>query len=189
MKCINFVKNSVYFGLILITISCKNNKNNKLQLQDSAIGSNNESQKDSIKSGELKSKDTIPDFLSYKPKERSFGNLQNVNRTDSAGPYVFWNYFSDSMSFQLIFNPRNIPKKEVNFSSFEKVYSQNNYGDFVIFSFSYPRPDPDMAMDYHADNTPYPVIVKSYIYKNSKWQFISQRLARNLAELGQMKID
>jgi len=42
--------------------------------------------------------------------------------------------------------------------------------------------------DYHKDNTPYPVVVKSYVLRNEFWILVSSCVAKNLTELSECKI-
>ena len=44
-------------------------------------------------------------------EESWFGNLQGVQVSDSSGPYVFKQFISDTLSFQLIFYPKRFKKK------------------------------------------------------------------------------
>ncbi len=121
-------------------------------------------------------------------KESFMGNLQGVKKSDSAGPYVIREFISDTLSFDLIFFPKNVNKNAVDFGGFDKD-SVNNYHDYVCFAFVYPMKyvEPTIA-NYHSDNTPYPVSVKSYVKRGNTWVFISQQKVRNLAQLSSYKI-
>ena len=179
----------LYTCIAFIFSACLNNTNRKIALKDSAFNKKIEGYNDSNSTIKSMPSDSVPDFLSFKMKERSFGIFQNIDRTDSAGPYVHWKYYSDTLSFELIFYPKNISKKLVEFSSFERKYGQNNYVDFNCFAFVYPMIDPEKDGDYHADNTPYPVTVKAYFRKNGLWNFVSSREVKNMTELSKYRVD
>jgi hypothetical protein len=99
-----------------------------------------------------------PDFLALSKTVTSAykGNLAGVDVSDSSGPFVIKEFFSDTLSFRMIFYPRNGQKDSVDFGSIARA-ADNNYQDYICFCFVYPMKDPEKMKDYHADNVSYPV--------------------------------
>ena len=132
----------------------------------------------------------IPDFLiiSKKAKEATMGYLQGVEKNDSSGPYIVREFISDTLSFDLIFFPKNMNKSFVDFEAIKNAET-NDYKDFLCFAFLYTiKTSNNSGKGYHEDNTPYPVVVKSYVKKTSGWEFYSQQEINNLTELSHYEI-
>ncbi|PZR07017.1 MAG: hypothetical protein DI539_24185, partial [Flavobacterium psychrophilum] len=132
----------------------------------------------------------IPDYLALSKNENtesSRGFLQGVNTSDSAGPYIVTDYYSDSLSFQLLYVSRAYEKEAITFDSIQKA-ELNGYKDFVCYTFVYPMLAPDKMKDYHNDNVTYPVNVKCYVRKVNGWKFLSESKVNDLRELSQYKI-
>jgi hypothetical protein len=131
----------------------------------------------------------MSDFLTLVGNSMEAGkySLQGVTYSDSAGPYVIKQFYSDSLDFDLLFYPKNGDKKVVDFDAVRKGKS-NGYKDFICFAFVYPMQNPDSMQDYHADNTTYPVLVKAYARKSTTWNFIAQSKVNSLSEMSEFKI-
>jgi len=134
---------------------------------------------------------TLPDFLelSKNSGEVMFGFLQGVNKTDSSGPYVRRIFISDTLTFELIFYPKNSRKGDVDLSLFRTKYEKEGFKDFTCFAFIYPIPDRDSVKDYHADNTHYPIEIMSYVLMDNRWAFLSKGVAQDLAGLSRYQIE
>lgn len=131
----------------------------------------------------------VPDFLLLaKGTSTTYqGFLQGVNRNDSSGPYLFREYFGDTLSFQIIFIPKSGDKQHSNFDSL-KVAETNNYADFNYVVFIYPMHDPDKSKDFHASNEKYPVEIKTFVKRATRWEFLSESKVNNLTEMSRYKI-
>lgn len=195
---INTLKNNIMRNIFFVIVSfiivegCANPENSNNIVKKDTVEQNS-SQSNESKSIE-KSKDksnleAAPDFLALsKNIDIAYqGYLQGVSKNDSSGPYFFKEYFSDTLSFQLIYFPKNKNRKNVNYDSI-KIAEANNYQDYICFAFVYLMLDPDKMKDYHADNVIYPVNVKTYVRKANNWEFLSQSKVKNLRELSQYEI-
>jgi hypothetical protein len=131
----------------------------------------------------------VPDFLSLaKGAATTYqGFLQGVDRNDSSGPYLFREYFGDTLSFQIIFIPISGDKQHSNFDSL-KVSEANNYANFKCFAFIYPMHDPDKSKDFHASNEKYPVEIRTFVKRGARWEFLSESKVNNLTEMSRYKI-
>lgn len=131
----------------------------------------------------------VPDFLALSKNENAAYNgfLQGVDRSDSSGPYIYSEYFSDSLSFQLFFVPKYQEKDIITFDSIRRA-ATSGYRDYFCLAFVYPMQDPDKMEDYHADNVVYPVNVKCYVRKDRIWEFLSESQVIDLTDLSQFKI-
>src|SRR5450631_2142157 len=67
----------------------------------------------------------IPDFLNLLKNSTEGGkfSLQGVSHSDSTGPYILEQFFSDSLDFDLLFYPKNGDKNAVDFDAIEKAKS------------------------------------------------------------------
>lgn len=193
LKYLNSTMKNIFCFLVTLTIifSCTNVNDKNSKDKNTLKKETNKVSVDSINISNTIPKNVIPDFLilSQEATEESFGNLQGVKMSDSAGPYMMRDYVNDSISFTLIFYPKSVEKGKVDFSQIKMKYMQNNYKDFYCFAFVFPFPDPEKVKDYHADNTPYPINVKSYFRQKGSWNFISSRVAKNLTELSTYEIE
>lgn len=115
------------------------------------------------------------------------GFLQGVSKNDSSGPYIFKEYYSDTLSFQLIFFPKNMDKGSVSFDSIKKAEA-NNYQDYICFAFTYPMQDPDKMKNYHGINIIFPVSVKAFVKKDEDWKLLSESKVYNLTQLSRYEI-
>jgi hypothetical protein len=132
----------------------------------------------------------IPDFLAMirgEDVEGGRGYLGGVNHTDSSGPYVSFESYNDTLSFELIFYPKKLPRDSVQSETVNND-AANGYPNFICFAFVYPIPNPYKAADYHADNTPYPVTVKVFVRKNKTWKYLSQSKVGDLKALREYQI-
>ena len=125
--------------------------------------------------------------LSKNSAESYFGYLAGVEKSDSSGPYVIRQYFSDTLSFQLLFYPKKLEKGQVGFENVEQD-ATNKYENFECFAFVYRITEPSKMKNYHEDNATYPLVVKSYIRKSRSWKFIAKFEVNNLTELSNSKI-
>lgn len=134
--------------------------------------------------------DSIPDFIELsKEATISNGAFQDIPLTDSAGPYTFKECYGDIIDFELVIVDKDRTSDEESFFKISKAYD-SRYKGYKCFAFIYPMADPETADNYHADNTPYPVLVKAYHRdSNNVWNYIGQQTASNLAELSQYKVD
>lgn len=176
---------SCYLFVIVVFPNCTGTQKEKLN-SDSIV---NRILTDSEKAIPYRALETAHiDFfkLANETKEVVRGWLQEVNFNDSSGPYVRKEFISDSLSFELIFFPRTIPKDSVTFKMVDTA-GKNNYKDFYCFSFVFPM-NAQTIENYHEDNTPYPVKVKSYILINGEWKLLSTSTANNLKELSSTEI-
>ncbi len=171
--------------LIVPGWGCGNDNSGNLKAKDSPVATSQ--QEDSsrlVKAGKM------PDFLTLSKNENtesSKGFLQGVNTSDSSGPYIFTEYYSDSLSFQLIYVSRSYEKDAITFDSIQKAEG-NDYRDFICYTFVYPMQNPDKMEDYHKDNVTYPVNVKCYVRKMKNWELLSESKVNDLRELSQYKI-
>lgn len=176
----------ILFGLILLILlyGCSDIDSGKINTNDdSRVNSKQE------ENNQNTSLLNIPDFLELSKKQTNEykGNLQGVNKSDSSGPYIFNEYYGDTLSFQLFYLPKYVEKSIINFDSIKKA-KDNDYRDFILIVFAYPMQNPDKMEDYHEDNVMYPVNVKYYARKNEKWQYISEQTVKDLTELSQFQI-
>ena len=133
-------------------------------------------------------RDTIPDFLQLGKRGQTVQYwFQGVGKSDSSGPYTASEFFSDTLSFELVYYPRNGDKTAVDASTVAKA-AANNYTDLICFVFVYPMQDPDKMKDEHADNVNYPVQVKAYVRKGDHWELKSLGVAQDLTALSRFKI-
>jgi hypothetical protein len=188
------MKNSGRLVIILIFIvSCSNKRNDGGVPKDSISQEINatDTGKSKIRNTTSVSFNNNPDFLeiSKHSTESYIGYLQGVEKSDSSGPFYMREFISDSLSFDLIFFPKNLNKGAVDFVTIKEA-SVSDYRDFVCFAFVYPMKDVEIGdANYHSDNTPYPVLVKSYIKKEGGWILVSEQKAKNLADLSQYEVN
>ena len=182
------MKYSIYPILILILYSCTNHRAN-VDTKDSSVQPISDTNENKYTVANRNDSKAIPDFLAIANtvKNASRVYLQGVEKSDSSGPYVIKEFVGDTLSFDLIFYPKNGNKSDVTFEGI-KGARMNDYHDFYCFVFVYPMKDPDKMKDYHADNAVYPVVVNSYVRKENSWTFLSQAKARNLSELSEYEI-
>ena len=131
----------------------------------------------------------IPDFLDLVKNNTEKGRmwLQGVEKSDSTGPYVIEEFFSDTLNFRLLYYPRDGNKAAVDFNTVANG-KKNNFKDFICFAFVYPMKNPNTMEDEHAENTKYPVTVKAYVRKETVWNFSSESKVNSLKELSQFEI-
>jgi hypothetical protein len=177
---IMFMNNIFCAVLLVLLISCSNTNN---------------SSHDNVNSVSKQEKDTsaeifhgIPDFLKLvDAKSIGFrGNLQGVENTDSAGPYVCKEYFSDTLSFRLVYVPKYLKKNDITFDSIANA-KNNDFEDYVLVSFVYPMKHPDYV-GKGDDQIKYPLTVKTYVRKGNKWELVSKSRVNDLTELSQYQI-
>jgi hypothetical protein len=157
-----------YSMLLLMIVGCTNNSTENKAMQDSVSRElpkidNNKIQ---TNSKDITIRSNPPDFLeiSKKAKESFIGYLQGVEKSDSSGPFVIREYISDTLSFALIFSPKQVEKSAVDFKAIRKA-AANNYDDYLCLAFVYPMKNVDPAnKDYHVDTTPYPISIESYLF-------------------------
>src|SRR5690349_3531420 len=96
------------FALLVLSYSCSNSD---IASHDAVSSKSNQKTDTAIYN--------VPDFLKLvNTKSLGFrGYFQGVGDTDSAGPYVFNEYFSDTLSFRLVYVPLQLDKKDVTFDS------------------------------------------------------------------------
>lgn len=131
-----------------------------------------------------------PDFFTLikDGKASYWGYLQGVEKSDSSGPYFMSEYFSDTLSFELFYVPEDLSRRDkISFDSIE-VARANDFQGYNCYAFVYPMVDPDKAEDYHADNTPYPVVVYSYYREKGSWKELDAATANDLTELSQIRM-
>ena len=134
-------------------------------------------------------RDSTPHFLdlSEHSKESYLGYLAGVEKIDSSGPYIIREYISDTLTFDLVFVPKNGNKLSANFDSL-RIDKSNNYQNYICIAFVFAMNDPFKMKDYHADNVKYPANVKSYLKEQNHWRFLSESKAKNITALSQYEI-
>jgi hypothetical protein len=133
------------------------------------------------------SKKEIPDFLALSRKvvEASKSYLAGVPNSDSSGPYVIKEYYSDTLSFRILLVLKNRPNSSVEITSLDS--SPNDYQDFIAYAFVYPMLNPD-KIGYHDSNVRYPVTVKTYFRNERTWKFLDSALVKNQIEFGRFEV-
>lgn len=178
--------NRIFFGLIFLRLlyGCSDIDSNKISTKDSSGVNSHQPGNNNIVNHSK-----IPDFLGLSNNQTTEykGYLQGVNKNDSSGPYIFKEYYSDSVSFQLFYLPKHQQKSIVTFDSIKKA-KDNDYRDYTLIAFVYPMQDPEKAEDYHEDNVKYPVSVKCYAKREKNWEYVSEQIVRDLTEFSQFQI-
>ena len=171
----------ILFALVLMSLlyGCSDGETGKTVSKDSAAV--NSSQAESNQPGNT----GAPDFLglSTNTSKEYKGYLQGVKNSDSSGPYVYKEYYSDTLSFKLFYVPKTQEKSTVTFDSIKKA-KENDFADYVLVGFVFPMQDPDVTND----NVKYPVSVKSYVRKEKNWRYLSEQTVKDLTELTQFQI-
>ena len=146
------------------------------------------SKSDALPLSKENNSNNIPDFLKLLDIKSTgyLGYLQGVEKNDSSGPYVFHEYYSDTLSFQLIYIHKSQKKNDISFNSI-RTDRKNNYEDFILFAFVYPIKDPD-RIENDDERMKFPLNVKCYIRMEKNWQFYSKETSQNLTELSQFQI-
>jgi hypothetical protein len=174
-----------FFIFFAFLFSCKSD------LKSSNSKTNQNTKLDSITKDlkEKKSNTSFQNFLeiSKNVKEIELGFFQGVEKSEASGPFVFKDYFSDSLNFRIVFYPKNHDKYSVNFKKIGEA-GINNYKDFICFVFVYSKQKSLNMKDYHEDKISYPVSINSYIRKEINWQFINKGVAQNLSDLSKYEI-
>lgn len=117
----------------------------------------------------------VPDFLALsKNKTRYKGYLQGVPMSDSSGPYIFSEYYSDTLSFRLFYLPKHQDKR--------------TGGDSLLMAFVLPMQDPDKMEDYHDDPVTYPVQVRCYARKDKVWRYVANETVNDITGLSMFQI-
>ncbi len=112
------------------------------------------------------------------------GYLGGNRKNDLAGPFVKIEYYSDTLSFDLVFYPKNRPKSSVELASIDSA-AANGYRDYICFGFVYPMEDPDL----HQDNISFPLTIKAYVRKDDHWEYRSKASAKDFAQLSGFEIN
>ncbi len=134
-------------------------------------------------------KPPCPDFIALSKHSSTTiqAYLEGVENSDSNGPYVETDYYSDTLDFSLIYYPRNGNKKRVELDSVTQD-AATGFHNFVLFAFVYPMKDPVKMKDLHADNITYPLNVKAYYRRDTQWAYLSQDTVATLNELTEYQI-
>ncbi len=187
------IRNLVIVVFFIFLNSCNDyiNPNNGIR-KDGLHKNKNSLSSDTLEDIVIKDKNKVVsnfDFLgiSKKNREANIGFLQGVAKSDSSGPYIIKDIITDTLSFRLLFYPKNDDKSLVNFSNFKRA-EDNNYQDYICFAFVYVMVDPYKMKDYHADNVRYPIIVKSFVRKKNDWDFVNSSKIQNQSELSKFEI-
>ena len=179
------MKTILFFVLAAMLCSCSNDGSSKSNLSDDNL-KNKSNLNDSPNNNIINS--DIPEFLKL-IDDKSVGArtyLQGVERNDSAGPYISYNHYDDSLSFQLFYVPKNLNKSAITFDS---VYTsrENDFKDYLLVSFVYPMKNSDV-LPHGEDEVKYPLHISTYVRNDGIWKFVSESTANNLTELSRYQM-
>lgn len=131
----------------------------------------------------------VPDFykLSKNTQETYIGYFQGIEKNDSSAPYIFKDYFSDSLNFRITFCPKNNDKRLYDLEFINKA-EENDYQQYSTFVFVYFFKKSTKILKYQDDPIKYPVKVTAYLRKNKSWQILNSYNAINLSELSEFEL-
>ncbi len=179
------IRFSLLLAISLTFQKCSEQGSSSLNLADTTIEKSTPNT-----SEEAVSLESTPDFisLSNNNNESFLGHLQGVGKNDSSGPYLRRDYFSDSLSFTIIYYPKLLSKDSLLLEDLE-IAQSDGFKNFICFAFVFAGQNHKITKSYQADQITYPAQVKSYVRQDLAWQFYSQSTVKNLAELSQYEIE